>query len=130
MQPIHLFGLASQQNSWLAMRQTLNAGNIANVNTPGYRAADLEPFEAVLDSTRIGMAVTETGHMSPSPTELAASTEVESEDSWEVFHSGGNVTIEQELMKAGEIRRKYSLNTNIISAFHRMLKSSARPTGG
>ena len=130
MQPIHLFSLASQHNSWLATRQTLTAGNIANVNTPRYRAVDIEPFDAVLDATRIGMAVTEPGHMAPDQAKEAASTEVGGEDSWEVFHSGSNVSIEQELMKAGQIRREYSMNTNIITAFHRMLQSSARATGG
>ena len=125
MRPIHLFDLATQQNRWLTMRQTLVAGNIANVNTPGYRAVDIEPFEAVLESTRLSMAATEPGHMSPSPVALAASTELEAEDSWDVYHSGGNVSLEQEMMKAGEINRTYSLNVNIMRSFHRMLVASA-----
>lgn len=129
MRPIHLFDLASQHNSWLATRQTLMAGNIANVNTPGYRALDLEPFEAVLESTRLEMAVTEVGHMMPAPATASASTEIEGEESWEVYHSGSNVSLEQELVKASEINRAYTLNTNVLKAFHRMLVSSARPGG-
>ncbi len=129
MQPIHLFDLASQNNHWLSTRQTLMAGNVANVNTPGYRAIDLQPFDAVLESTKLEMAVTETGHMAPEQTAATAATELEGEDSWEVYHSGSNVSIEQELLKASEINRAYSLNTNILRAFQRMLISSAKPGG-
>jgi flagellar basal-body rod protein FlgB len=127
MRPIHLFELAAQSNSWLSTRQTLIAGNVANVNTPGYRSLDLKPFEEVLEATKLQMAVTRTGHMAPDPGAMTGSTETENEDSWEVFHSGGNVSIEQEMLKAGEVGRNYSLNTNIVRTFHRMLLTSARP---
>jgi flagellar basal-body rod protein FlgB len=130
MRPIHLFELANQQNRWLAMRQTLVAGNIANVNTPGYRTVEIEPFEAVLDATRMSVAVTARGHLAPNPVALAATTEVEAGESWDVYHSGNNVTLEREMMKAGEINRSYSLNTNILRSFHRMLTLSARPGAG
>jgi len=129
MQPIHLFQLASQQKSWLSTRQTLMAGNIANVNTPGYRAVDIEPFESILESTRLSMSVTERGHIAPDHTSASGASEVEAEKSWDVYHSGGSVSVEQELLKAGSIRRDYSMNTNIVKAFHRMLMSSSRASG-
>jgi flagellar basal-body rod protein FlgB len=130
MQPIYLFDLASKNNSWLSSRQTLAAANIANVNTPGYKARDLRSFESVLESTGLGMAATQPGHMEPSADSLSASAEAKAEKSWDVFHSGGNVSVEQELMKSGEIRRGFSLNTNIVTSFHRMLLSSSRASGG
>lgn len=129
MGPIHLFALASQHNDWLSTRQTLMAGNIANANTPRYRALDLRPFESVLESTRLEMAVTEAGHMMSNQAAGAASTEVQGEDSWDVYHSSNNVSLEQELLKAAEVNRAYSLNVNVLKAFHRMLSSSARPGG-
>ncbi len=36
-------------NRWLVVRQSTVAQNIANANTPGYKAVDVEPFEAALD---------------------------------------------------------------------------------
>lgn len=125
MRPIQLFDLASQQNRWLVMRQTLVSGNIANVNTPGYRTVEIEPFSEVLESTRLSMAVTEPGHVSPNPMALAASTDLEAGATWDVFHSGGNVNLEQEMLKAGEINRTYTLNVNLLRSFHRMLVASA-----
>ncbi len=53
MQPIQLFDLASRQAEWLTIRQEVVAGNIANANTPKYRAKDITPFQAVLDKSDI-----------------------------------------------------------------------------
>lgn len=128
MRPIHLFDLSSQHMSWLSNRQALVAGNIANINTPGYRALDLEAFDAVLESTSLEMTATARGHMAPDPKTVSSADEVEGENSWDVYHSGSNVSLEQELVKAGEVNRSYALNTNILKAFHRMLTSSARAT--
>ena len=64
MEPVNLFDLAAQQSRWLAVRQSAVAGNIANVNTPGYGAVDVEPFEKVLDNTGVAMAATQAGHLS------------------------------------------------------------------
>jgi flagellar basal-body rod protein FlgB len=129
MSSIHLFGLASQHNNWLSTRQALLAGNVANVNTPGYKAVDLQPFEAVLESTKMQLTVSQPGHMAVDPSVTAATSEAETEQGWEIFHSGGNVSVEQELLKASEINRAYTLNTNVVKAFHKMLMSSAK-TGG
>ena len=49
MGPVHLFDLAAQQARWLSARQVAVAENIANANTPGYRAADVPPFETVFN---------------------------------------------------------------------------------
>jgi flagellar basal-body rod protein FlgB len=40
--------------------------------------------------------------------------------------SGNDVTLEGELMKAGEIRRSFELNTAIVKAFHRMIMLSSK----
>ena len=48
------------------------------------------------------------------------------EDSWDVVHSGNSVSLEQEMMKAGDVNRDYSLNTAIVKSFHRMFMTSAK----
>ncbi len=40
--------------------------------------------------------------------------------------SGNNVSLEQELLKAGEVNRAYRLNTSIAKVFHRMIMTSSR----
>jgi|SRR5690606_353143 len=125
MEPVHLFDLVSRHNKWLSVRQTAVAGNIANANTPGFKAVDTEPFEAILSRTPLEMAVTQAGHMSPPETGIPVA-DTRDEDAWDVVHSGNTVVLEQELIKAGEVNRSFALNTGITKAFHRMLLTSAK----
>jgi flagellar basal-body rod protein FlgB len=122
---IHLFEAVSRSNQWLSVRQTTIASNIANANTPGYKAQDVEPFEKVMESTRLSMQSTQTGHIADATGRMPAVTTGKSEP-WETSHSGNSVSLEQELINAGEVNRGYKLNTGIAKAFHRMLLASAK----
>ncbi len=123
--PVYLFDLGSRQAQWLAARQTTIAGNVANANTPGYRARDVEPFADVLDKTKLTTAATDDGHIGFTPSRAEAS-KVKKADSWDTVYSKNSVSLEQELIKSGEISRQHSLNTSIVKSFHRMLMSSVR----
>jgi flagellar basal-body rod protein FlgB len=125
MGPVHLFDLVSQHNKWLSVRQSAVAGNIANANTPGFKAVDTEPFEAVLNSMPLEMAATQAGHIAP-PRPSMPVADVRNEEAWDIVHSGNSVVLEQEMIKAGEVNRSFALNAGITKAFHRMLMSSAR----
>lgn len=125
MQPVNLFDLASQQARWLSVRQSAVAGNVANVNTPGYTAVEVEPFERILDQRPVAMAATHPGHIAIGTP--ANSWAVRQIDETPVASPSGNtVVLEKELMKTGEIKRTYELNTAIVKAFHRMLMMSVR----
>jgi flagellar basal-body rod protein FlgB len=125
MTPIHLFNVVSQHNRWLSARQVTIAGNVANSNTPGYKAVDVQPFEMAVDQARLAMTATQPAHMTP-PDSAAAATGVRNEEPWEVTHTGNSVSLEQELIKAGDVNRAYRLNTSVAKAFHRMILSSAK----
>lgn len=125
MEPIYLFDVAAQQSRWLAVRQNAVAQNIANANTPRYSAVDVEPFETVVKKTSLTLASTSPGHMSLSPSE-AMTAKAKRSDTWSTVHSGNSVSIEQEMLKAGEVNRNYSLNTNLVKTFHRMLMTVSK----
>lgn len=125
MDSVYLFNLTSQRNQWLSVRQTTIAGNIANANTPGFEALDVAPFESVLDRTQLKLATTAPGHLAASPA-AAVLGENQKEQPWEVLHSGNTVSLEQEMLKAGDVNRDFSLNTSIIKAFHRMMLTSSK----
>ena len=108
-----------------AARQVVSAGNLANANTPGFRAVDVAPFEAALEQASLAMKATEPGHVTGGDAGLSVQT-TEREGAWEVSHSGNNVSLEQELVDAGDTNRAYRLNTSIAKAFHRMLLASAK----
>lgn len=125
MQPVHLFDLAARQAQWASVRQALITGNIANANTPGFAARDIQPFEDVLNTTHLEMARTTRGHVDISGASLE-STPTAKTEAWDVTYSGNSVSIDQELVKADETNRAFALNAGIVKAFHRMLLSSVR----
>lgn len=125
MSGIYLLQLASQQTQWLSARQRATATNIANANTPGYTSMDIQPFADVLDKTQITMASTNSAHLLPEGNDFTASRPAAT-DSWETTFSGNSVSLEQELMKEGDINRSYTLNANIKRAFHQMLMLSVK----
>ena len=125
MQPVSLFDLAAQQARWLSVRQTAVANNVANANTPGYAAVEVEPFEAVLDGPSFAMRATHPQHVSFGDANGAAPIRQSGEQA-ALLPSGNTVVLETELMKAGEVRRAFELNTAIVKSFHRMLLMTTR----
>ncbi|MBS0251878.1 MAG: flagellar basal body rod protein [Proteobacteria bacterium] len=121
MQPMQLFNLAFRQNEWLAQRQSVISSNIANANTPGYKAKDVESFDAAM-RTSVPMAATSAQHFS-SPEFDAVSNQDNGDGQAEVLVSGNDVSLEQEFLKSNDVMRSYSLNTQIMKTFDRMLQS-------
>ncbi|MBY4608053.1 flagellar basal body rod protein FlgB [Rhizobium sp. 9T] len=129
MQPIQLFDLASRQAEWLTIRQQVVAGNIANANTPKFRAKDVTPFDAVLDKSDIAMARTNPAHFSGN--DLSDSGDIDVKDAAldqeiGIQQSGNTVGLAEELSKSGDIKRQYDLNTSLVSSFNRMMLMTVR----
>lgn len=125
MGQVHLFELASQQAQWLSARHVAVATNIANANTPGYKATDVPPFEAVLDDSTAVLNTTSPLHIGMD-TLPAEPIPVRGGQVWEVSHSGNSVSLEQELLKSGEVVSAFSLNRAITKAFNQMLMASVK----
>lgn len=119
MQPVNLFKLASQQAEWLSVRQAAVAGNIANANTPGYKAVDVKPFESLLGSTPVGLRATSPSHFGSQALQASYGTQ-EDDRSTATMPSKNTVVVENELIKSGEVSRAYELNSAIVKAFNRM----------
>jgi len=120
MDPIQLFQLAARQAHWLSVRQDVVAGNVANANTPGYKAMDVEPFEAVLDNEGRRMAATQSAHFVEDGLRNAVVT-VSDEETPLVKPSGNSVSLAEELIKTGEIRREFEMNVGLVRSFHQMM---------
>ena len=127
MSSIYLFDVASQQARWLGVKQATIANNVSNANTPGFRAREVEPFSDAMDKMRLTVATTQAGHIDLGGAAAdPRSGTAKSQDSWDITHSGNSVSLEQEMVKAGDVNRIYSLNTSIVKAFHRMYLSSLK----
>ena len=123
MQPIQLFSLASRQAEWLSVRQEVVASNIANANTPKFRAKDIVPFDTELQSVGMQMARTNAAHM-----ELAVTgagkiglTDAPLANEIGMQESGNSVSLSTEMAKTGEIKRQFELNTQLVRSFHNMM---------
>lgn len=124
MQPVNLFDLASHQARWLSVRQSAVAGNIANINTPGYKAVDVQPFERVLENRQLQMQPTAPGHIAIGANR--GDFDVRTDETMMASTSGNSVSIEQELVKSGEVRRGIEMNTAIVRSFHRMIMMATK----
>ena len=113
-------GLEAQSTRMRIVSETL-----ANANTPGFKARDVEPFNKVLDTLPVRLATTSPSHMQLSAAEADTRT-TSKKDSWDVVHSGNSVSLEQEMIKGNDVNRDYSMNSAIVRSFHRMVLSSAK----
>lgn len=129
MQPIQLFDLASRQAEWLSIRQQVVAGNIANANTPGFKAKDVTPFSAVMNETNIAMARTNAAHLSGHSLDSSIDVNIVEEDLNQeigVQESGNSVSLAQELSKMGGIKRQYDIGNTLVKSFHSMMLMTVR----
>lgn len=126
MSALNIFSVASRHSEWLSVRRSTIASNVANVNTPGYRARDVHPFSTELQSAATARpASTHRQHIPVTvPTSLAS--DLQEASTVEVYHSGNTVNLDQEMLKVGELAREQALNAGVVRAFHRMVLASAK----
>jgi flagellar basal-body rod protein FlgB len=122
---VYLLELASQRSQWLSTRQSLIAGNVANANTPQYRAQDLKPFSAVLDQMPFTMATTNPAHFTPAASELDPERQTDS-DSADPTISGNSVNLQDEMIKLGEVSRDSSMANSVKKIFHQMMMTALK----
>lgn len=122
-----LLTLASRHRDWLAVRQTTVATNIANANTPGFSARQVQPFAEVMRgaSTPPPIAATHPRHLAAVGTSRSGTIGPGEEEAL-VTHSGNSVNMEEELMAAGAVKREYSLNVSVARTFRRMIMATMR----
>jgi len=120
--PVYLFDIASSHAQWLSLRQAAISSNVANANTPAYRAQDIEPFSKILDSKVVAVAVTDPKHIATG-TSLRAQG-MRKENSWEVVHSGNSVSLEQEMIKVSETQAEFQAAANLYAKAMSMMKTA------
>lgn len=102
----NLFQLASARITWLGERQKLVAANIANADTPGYRARDVTPFEEMLSR----------GELRP----------VEAKGGWDVSPDGNRVVLEEQALLATEIEGGHRMATQLYRKGHDLLRLAVK----
>jgi flagellar basal-body rod protein FlgB len=121
-----LFSLIAQRMGWLSERHKVLAENVANVDTPNYKARDVKPMDfAALASkagARLGPAATDPRHIQPSGGSATKATATKDAKA-EATLSGNTVSLESELMKVADTAMDYQLVTNLYRKQIGMLKA-------
>ena len=101
--------LASSLAAHAAERQSAIARNVANADTPGYRAQDLPDFaETYRAQDAGGMRQTRAGHLG-APATMQSFTPGERAQQGTLSPNGNSVSLEAEMVKAADVRRDHDL---------------------
>ncbi|MGR3441703.1 flagellar basal body rod protein FlgB [Salipiger abyssi] len=117
------FQLASQRMKWLGARQSVISENIANADTPEYKAKEISSFESMTDGARTvrGLNVTNAKHIQSvggAPDGVRVTTD---ESAWEGSLDGNTVALEQQTIKAAEVAGNYRLAAELYRKGHSLL---------
>ncbi|MEO1043178.1 MAG: flagellar basal body rod protein FlgB [Pseudomonadota bacterium] len=121
---ISLFQTMSQKLDFLGVRHTLLAQNVANADTPGYKAQDLKPFSEALRTVEpAGMMSTHQKHIT-SQQGNTTYREDRRVEGWEVEPSGNQISLEEQMIEAADGARQYELATSLMKKHVSMLKAT------
>ncbi len=121
-----LLTLIAKRMAWLGQRQKVLAENIANVNTGGYKARDLEPMkfkdmvQGASGSGKLRMATTHAGHVVSKGRRAPAAKEIVNDTAANL--SGNTVDLEREVMKVGQTAMDYQFITHLYRKQVAMIK--------
>ncbi|MBL3610469.1 FlgB family protein [Rhodovulum sulfidophilum] len=120
---LEIFRMASALAKHAGTRQTVIARNIANSDTPGYRAEDVADFAKTYRRSDTGtqMRATRPGHMAWRETAYAARN-TDRADPEEP--NGNTVSVEDQMVKAVETKRQHDLALAVYRSSLGILRTS------
>jgi flagellar basal-body rod protein FlgB len=124
-QPIGLFALAEHRLAWIDARQRVLAQNIANADTPGYRARDVASFDDVLGSFGVEMARTSPLHLASLSRGGSGSAIVGGERA----PDGNAVVLEDQMTKVADDENSQALTSNIWHSYMGMFMTALGHAG-
>lgn len=105
-QNLEVFRTSAQMAKHAGARQAVTARNIANADTPGYRASHLPEFKDVVGTTTASsMRATRAGHVSGGETGQSSKL---TQTTAEASPNGNAVSLEEEMMQSVQIARDHS----------------------
>lgn len=118
---IQMMRMARALTAHAAERQTVVARNIANSDTPGFKARDIQDFAARHEGAAASMRQTRAGHMGAT-NQPAAARQIVSDTG--MSPNGNSVSLEEEMVKLAETRRSHDLSISIYRSALNMMRTS------
>lgn len=130
LEKLTLFSAVKSRMSWLTQRQEVLSQNIANADTPKYRATDLKPFQfkEILRNEKIqlNMDVTDASHQPGRRKRIRDFAEKQVRQPFETAPNGNNVIIEEQMAKVNETQTKHRLVTQLYKKHLGMITMAVR----
>ena len=124
MDSLSFFNLASKRMAWLAETQRVVAENVANADTPGFKARTTEGFDKMLsDGAQAHLKVSHPGHIAGTQTTTVGVEE--DANAWATRPNGNTVALEQQTIKANEINENYQLAASLYRKGHELVRLAA-----
>jgi flagellar basal-body rod protein FlgB len=125
-------GPIKQRLEWLAQRQQVLAGNIANADTPGYVPRDLRPLafaDVVRRETQVRLAATDARHLAGAPQNHRQFAIGEQRETAEVTPAGNAVDLEEQMAKVNETAVSHKLTTQLYRKYLGLMRMAASVRG-
>ena len=114
--------MASAMARHASTRHRVVAENIANADTPGFRARDVRPFSEYVNEPFTARA-TRPGHAGSVPLARAAfSPELMNDETVQGTGNGNSVSLESEVVNSVESQGQHALATAIYKKAHAILR--------
>jgi len=102
--------LAERRLAWLEQRQRVLSQNVANADTPQYRARDITPFDRVMRGTASTLARTDTAHLHPAGGALRPRPD---RATTERTPNGNGVALDEQALKVADTDGAHALATGL-----------------
>ena len=120
---IDLFRTAADRMRYLTERQTVISRNIANADTPGYKALDVPGFAPAGSAKLLWLWPAPNRAISASPTVAAAPTAKPVESSLYGEKPNGNtVSLEEQMVKSADVANSFALASAAYSKSISLMK--------
>ncbi len=133
---IPFFGLMRDRISYLDRRTQVIAENVANADTPGYVARDLQPFGEALarqgraaPASPVGVIRTNAMHIAPAAQRAPGRWDSAESAGSETTLDGNRVVLEDEMVRMGEARMNYDAAVGFYQRSLNLLRMAARAPG-
>lgn len=113
--------MAGALASHAAERQAVIARNVANADTPDYRAKDIAPFAQLMAEDGAGLQATRPGHLGATDGLRAQETVARG---GERSPNGNDVSLEDEMIAAAEVRQSQQMALGIYRSVSAIMRSS------